>query len=145
MASKIDPHVTDNVKHEVKQQFDAYGADLGDVMGLSERSNSSMSKSGKKKSSKVKGLLRKMSMKIAGVGSFLKSQSQDMTSDQGSEKGSSKSKPVMKKQASFAGGLGATLDKAMKEMVLTKKRQSMGSASVQKEQTISDEDKAEQI
>mmetsp|Transcript_43378 Transcript_43378/g.57426 ORF Transcript_43378/g.57426 Transcript_43378/m.57426 type:complete len:114 (+) Transcript_43378:99-440(+) len=34
VASKIDPHVTDNVKHDVKHQFDAYGADLGDVMGL---------------------------------------------------------------------------------------------------------------
>lgn len=73
-AAKIDVHVTDNVKHEVKPEFDLYGADMAEVMGLnmSARSISMSAKSSARMSKRVsnlnkdkKGLLRKMSMKLS--------------------------------------------------------------------------------
>lgn len=100
-SSKIDPHVTDNVKHEVKQQFDAYGADLGDLMGLSERSATITTKSKKKQKKSSGGLLRKMSMKISqGLGDVLLKANSLGVDSAGRGDSSKGSKKKLKKNAS---------------------------------------------
>ena len=66
-------HVTDNVKHEVKPEFDLYGADMAEVMGLnmSARSITMSAKSSARMSKRVSNLnkersmMRKMSMKLS--------------------------------------------------------------------------------
>lgn len=67
----IDRHVTDSIKHEVKHSFEAYGADLGDVMGQSHRSISRESSMSRKKkafpnvASSKRTLMRKMTLKMS--------------------------------------------------------------------------------
>ena len=134
------------MKHEIKQQFDAYGADLGDLMGLSERSATVTTKSKKKQKKTSGGLLRKMSMKLSqGLGDFLNkanSISNESAGKGDSSKGSKKKS--LKKTASV-------VDDAMNSSMLTRGDSSMknkrsSNATIKKGDSIAmEEDQPVQI
>ena len=92
------------MKHEVKKPFLNYGADLDDIMGDTGRGGSldSMSLSGRKKKSSSKlgssrGLMRKMTVKLADTMTRTMDSFKDLNKTSNQIDGKRR-KPIMKKQ-----------------------------------------------